>query len=143
MSFTKYLKEEEEAEVLAANDEVKAAITALFTAGEKVTDEAVHGLAEELEMEHDELEEIIYQMMTDLLTVDVPEEEEEGEQIEEMVQGGDDYDYYAGQLDSLDNESMLSFKFRDNGTVSNETKWMDLTETGAKVLSDFVEDILT
>ena len=142
MSFTKYLKEEEEAEVQAANEEVKAAITALFTTGEKVTDEAVHGLAEELEMEHDELEEIIYQMMTDLLTVDVPEEEE-GEQIEEMVQGGDDYDYYAGQLDSLDNESMLSFKFRDNGTVSNETKWMDLTETGAKVLSDFVEDILT
>ena len=83
MSFTKYLKENEEAEIQAANDEVKEAITALFTAGEKVTDEAVHGLADELEMEHDELEEIIYQMMTDLLTVDIPEEDEETEEMEE------------------------------------------------------------
>ena len=87
MSFTKYLKEEEELEVQAANDEVTAAITALFTTGEKVTDEAVHGLAGELEMEHDELEEVIYGLLTDLLTVDV-EEEDEGEQIEEMVKIG-------------------------------------------------------
>ena len=81
MSFTKYLKETEEAEVQAANDEVKDAITALFTSGEKVTDEQVHDLASELELEHEELEEVIYQMLTDLLTVDVPEEE--GEETEE------------------------------------------------------------
>jgi len=76
MSFIKYLKETEELEINQELENKKEAIRALFTAGEKVTDEMVNALAEDLGIEYAELESIIFDLLTELLTVDIPDEEE-------------------------------------------------------------------
>jgi len=76
MSFIKYLKETEELEINQELENKKEAIRALFTAGEKVTDEMANALAEDLGIEYAELESIIFDLLTELLTVDIPDEEE-------------------------------------------------------------------
>lgn len=79
MSFKNYLKETEELEVNQELEEKKEVIKELFTGEEKVTNEKIQELADELEMEFDDLQVMIYEYLTELLTVD---EEEETEDID-------------------------------------------------------------
>lgn len=83
MSFKNYLKETEELEVNQELEEKKEAIKELFTGEEKVTNEKIQELADELEMEFDDLQVMIYEYLTELLTVDEEEvTEEETEDID-------------------------------------------------------------
>jgi len=96
MSFIKYLRETEEAEVEQEMDEKKAKIIALFTTGEPVTDETIGSLADELEMDAEEIKAEVYTILSDLLMAQAEEvgaEMEDEEPVEEMkdeLAAGDD-----------------------------------------------------
>jgi hypothetical protein len=67
-SFQQYLREMEDEVVNQEQEEMNAKIVAFFTQDEEpLTDDAVHAFAEELGIEHSELEQKIYKMLKDLL----------------------------------------------------------------------------
>lgn len=89
MKFTDYMKEQEEVEVNNEFNEKKAKLVAFFTTGEPISDETLYKFAEEeLEMEADEVKEMVYQMLTDLLMAKA--EEEGGEEDEAEGELGDE-----------------------------------------------------
>ena len=98
MSFVNYLREQEEAEEIQAQDELKAKITDAFTVGE-VTDETLTAIADENEMELDDIKAIVYQMLTDLLTATDEAEEEAGEE------GAEELEMEEGCKKKVDEES--------------------------------------
>ncbi|MFW6219662.1 MAG: hypothetical protein ACOCZ5_00115 [bacterium] len=84
MSFINFLKENEELEINQELEQKKEAIRELFTSGEKVTNEMVGALAEGLGIEYDELESIIFDMLSEFFT-----DEENIEDIEIDGKGTD------------------------------------------------------
>lgn len=105
MSFLQFMKEQEEAAMDQEKEVVSGKITALFSTGEPVTDEQVHALADELEIEHSELEGMIYKMLSDLIMAKAEEEtgSEEGSE-EELPVGESEETELEDETDEEDEE---------------------------------------
>ncbi len=65
MSFKKFLTEQERNVALEKEDMIMGAIIDFFSSSEKPTDKEVHELAEQLGIDEHELEEKIYELLSD------------------------------------------------------------------------------
>ena len=82
--FKQYIIEQEEAEKAQEADTLKADVKEFIKTSEDLSDEALHAFADEKEVEHSEIEEIVYGMLKDYIMAEEGEEETEGEGEEDL-----------------------------------------------------------